>query len=158
MELVQVIIKPYLTEKTFTVRNASNKEVIAFEVNPKATKHDIKRAFEAMYEVKVESINTITRKPSLFRTGTRVPGRTKLMKIAYVTLPSGVKLAVTKEEVEVAQEEIKAASSNKKTSTSKKATKEVEVAQEEIKAASKSKKTSTSKKVAKEVEVKEVSK
>ena len=89
MELVQVIIKPYLTEKTFTVRNASNKEVIAFEVNPKATKHDIKRAFEAMYEVKVESINTITRKPSLFRTGTKVPGRTKLMKIAYVTLPSG---------------------------------------------------------------------
>lgn len=126
MELIQIIIKPYLTEKTFSVRNSNpNQEVIAFEVNPKASKHDIKKAFEAIYEVKVESVNTITKKPVMFRTGTKVPGMTKLKKIAYITLPAGVKLAVTKEEVESAQEELKKEDSKKsktKTKAAEKAT------------------------------------
>ena len=107
MELIDIIVKPYLTEKTFSVRNKnSNKEVIAFVVNPKSTKIDIKRAFEAIYEVKVEAINIINKKPVNIKTGTRNPGKTKFTKIAYVTLPEGVKLAVTKEEIESAQEEI----------------------------------------------------
>lgn len=107
MELTQIIIKPYLTEKTYTVRTANAKEVIAFVVNPKASKHEIRFAFETIYGIKPEKINTITKQPVATRTGTQKPGMTKLTKIAYVTLPEGVKLAVTKEEIEEAKEEIK---------------------------------------------------
>lgn len=108
MELNEVIIKPYLTEKTYQVRNTNlDQEVIAFIVNPKANKNNIKQAFEAIYEIKPAAINTITRKPVEFRTGTKIPGFTKLTKIAYITLPKGIKLAVTKEEIEDAKEEIK---------------------------------------------------
>lgn len=108
MELIEVIIKPYLTEKTYQVRNSNlDQEVIAFVVNPKANKNHIKQAFEAIYEIKPAAINTITKKPAEFRTGTKVPGYTKLTKIAYITLPKGVKLAVTKEEIDDAKAEIK---------------------------------------------------
>ncbi|GAA5414490.1 50S ribosomal protein L23 [Ureaplasma ceti] len=107
MELTQIIVKPYLTEKTYTVRTLNEKEVIAFVVNPKASKHEIKFAFEAIYGIKAEKINTITKLPVATRTGTQKPGMTKLTKIAYVTLPAGVKLAVTKEEIEEVKEEMK---------------------------------------------------
>lgn len=110
MELMQIIIKPYLTEKTYSVRNSGNKkEVIALLVHPKANKNDIKKAFESIYEIKPESVNTITRKPVSIRTGTRNPGLTKLTKIAYVTLPEGTKLAITEEEIESAKDTLKQA-------------------------------------------------
>lgn len=117
MELMQVIIKPYFTEKTYSVRNGSKKEVIALVVHPKANKYDIKKAFKAIYEVEVESVNTITKKPTLIRTGTSNPGLTKLTKIAYITLPEGTKLAVTNDEIQQAKEELKEI---KKEKTSKK--------------------------------------
>ena len=104
MQLLDIILKPYLTEKTTVVRSEHEKEVIAFVVNPKASKHDIKNAFMAIYNIKPEKINTINRKPVAVKTGTRVPGYTKLMKIAYITLPVGIKLAVTKDEVDSAKE------------------------------------------------------
>lgn len=107
MESMQVIIKPYLTEKTYSVRNSGSKEVIALLVNPKANKSDIKRAFELIYKIEPESVNTITRKPVLVKTGTRNPGLTKLIKIAYVKLPEGAKLAITEEEIEAAKEALK---------------------------------------------------
>ena len=116
MELMQVIIKPYLTEKTYSVRNGSKKEVIALVVHPKANKYDIKKAFKAIYEVEVESVNTITKKPTLIRTGTRNPGLTKLTKIAYITLPEGVNLAVTNDEIQQAKEELKEAKVEEKVS------------------------------------------
>ena len=126
MELIDIIVKPYLTEKTFSIRNKTSKEVIAFVVNPQATKRDIKRAFEAIYEVKIEAINIINKKPVSIKTGTRNPGKTKFTKIAYVTLPEGVKLAVTKEEIESAQEEIaKSEKQLKKASTEEVKTKSI---------------------------------
>ncbi|MDE5651715.1 MAG: 50S ribosomal protein L23 [Ureaplasma sp.] len=107
MDLLQVIIKPYLTEKTFSIREKHSKEVISFIVHPKANKNDIKKAFELIYQINPEAINTVTHKPVNIKTGTRVPGMTKLFKVAYITLPAGVKLAVTKEEIENAKEELK---------------------------------------------------
>lgn len=62
MELLNIILKPYLTEKTTVVRTQNEKEVIAFVVNPKASKHNIKNAFMAIYNIKPEKINTITKK------------------------------------------------------------------------------------------------
>lgn len=123
MELMQVIIKPYLTEKTYSVRNGSKKEVITLVVHPKANKHDIKKAFKAIYEVEIESINTITKKPALIRTGTKNPGLTKLTKIAYITLPEGVNLAITNDEIQQAKEELKESKIDKKDSKEIKKTK-----------------------------------
>lgn len=154
MELIDIIVKPYLTEKTFSIRNKTSKEVIAFVVNPQATKRDIKRAFEAIYEVKIEAINIINKKPVSIKTGTRNPGKTKFTKIAYVTLPEGVKLAVTKEEIESAQEEIaKSEKQLKKASTEEVKTKgikdETKVDVKEEQKSSKPKTAAPSKKVEK---------
>lgn len=56
----QVLFHPYVTEKTMFQMEDENK--LEFVVRTEATKEDIKKAFEELFEVKVESVNTkITR-------------------------------------------------------------------------------------------------
>lgn len=105
MEITRVIIKPYLTEKTHSIRDKSDKQVVTFLVDPKANKHQIENAFMAIYGIKPEKINTINKKPARMRTGTLRPGYSKLKKVAYIVLPKGTKIALTEEEAkEVATE------------------------------------------------------
>lgn len=55
-----ILIHPYVTEKTMFQMEDENK--LEFVVRRDATKADIKRSFEKLFEVKVESVNTkITR-------------------------------------------------------------------------------------------------
>ena len=65
----EVIIAPVVTEK-------SNDEIqmgkYTFKVNKKATKVDIKRAVEKLFEVKVLSVNTMTVKGKEKRVGRSV--------------------------------------------------------------------------------------
>ena len=56
MDSYSVIIKPHVTEKTMNLIDLNNE--IAFVVNRKANKKQIKRAFEELYEEKVEKVNT----------------------------------------------------------------------------------------------------
>ena len=56
MDSFTVIIKPHVTEKTMNLIDLNN--VIAFVVNRKANKKQIKYAFEDLYEEKVERVNT----------------------------------------------------------------------------------------------------
>lgn len=51
-----VVIRPYVTEKTFDLIERQNK--ICFLVNPKSSKGKIKTAIETLYDVKVRSVNT----------------------------------------------------------------------------------------------------
>ena len=51
-----IIIKPHVTEKTMNLIDMNNE--ITFVVNRKANKKQIKRAFEDLYEEKVERVNT----------------------------------------------------------------------------------------------------
>ncbi|MEE9150618.1 MAG: 50S ribosomal protein L23 [Thermoplasmata archaeon] len=51
-----VLIHPYVTEKTMFQMEDENK--LEFVVRREATKQDIKKAFEELFEVKVESVNT----------------------------------------------------------------------------------------------------
>ena len=78
----EVIIKPIVTEK-------SNDEVqfgkYTFKVNKKATKVDIKRACEKLFDVKVLSVNTISIKGKNKRVG-RYVGKTSDWKKAIVTI------------------------------------------------------------------------
>lgn len=77
-----IIIAPVITEK-------SNEELQAgkytFEVNKKATKVDIARAVEKLFEVKVLNVNTITVKGKNKRVG-RYEGKTSDWKKAIVTI------------------------------------------------------------------------
>ena len=56
MDSFSIIIKPHVTEKTMNLIELNNE--IAFVVNRKANKKQIKYAFEDLYEEKVERVNT----------------------------------------------------------------------------------------------------
>ncbi len=78
----EVIIRPVVTEK-------SNDELqqgkYTFEVNRKATKVDIAKAVEKLFEVKVLKVNTMTVKGKTKRVGYHV-GKTSDWKKAIVTI------------------------------------------------------------------------
>ena len=78
----EVIIRPVVTEK-------SNDELqqgkYTFEVNKKATKIDIAKAVEKLFEVKVLKVNTMTVKGKTKRVGYHI-GKTSDWKKAVVTI------------------------------------------------------------------------
>ena len=86
-----IIKSPAITEKGTMV--AVHNQIV-FNVALRATKPQIKAAVEGLFNVKVESVNTLVRKGKL-RT---FKGRKALlsdMKKAYVTLAKGERLDVT---------------------------------------------------------------
>jgi len=66
MDLNSVIIKPLVTEKS--THQQATRNSYAFQVNVKANKHDIKRAIETTYSVKVADVRTMNRKGKPRRT------------------------------------------------------------------------------------------
>jgi len=56
MDPYEVVLYPLMTEAASLMVEKENK--LAFAVSLKASKSDVKRAVEEMYEVKVESVNT----------------------------------------------------------------------------------------------------
>lgn len=83
LEPHQVIIKPTVTEKAMFQSTELNQ--YTFKVNILATKADIKKAVETLFEVKVTGISTQIRKgkPRRYRF---TKGHTKSWKKAIVTL------------------------------------------------------------------------
>ncbi|MGD0159178.1 MAG: 50S ribosomal protein L23 [Candidatus Bathyarchaeia archaeon] len=57
MDPYEVVLYPLMTESASLRVEKENK--LAFAVSLKATKADVKRAVEELYEVKVESVNTL---------------------------------------------------------------------------------------------------
>lgn len=57
MDPYDVILYPLMTEVTSRILETENK--LVFIVNMKATKRDIKRAVEELYEVRTEKINVM---------------------------------------------------------------------------------------------------
>lgn len=86
-----VIVAPVITEKSTA---ASEQNKVVFRVSRDATKPQIKAAIEKLFDVKVESVNTIVRKgkSKVFR-GER--GRQSDVKNAVVTLAEGQRIDVT---------------------------------------------------------------
>jgi large subunit ribosomal protein L23 len=138
MEFTRIIIRPLHTEKTYTFGALPAKK-FAFEVDTKATKHDIAIAFESIYGIHATKVSTQIRKPAKVRTGTLKPGFSKLTKIAYVTLPVGADIAASNKdaakETTPAKKETVKKDVTKKEVVKKEATKEpkVEVATKEAK-------------------------
>ena len=77
-----IILAPVVTEKSSS-QIAEGK--YTFRVNKKATKIDIKRAVEKLFEVKVLNVNTMTVKGKEKRVGRSV-GKTSDWKKAIVTI------------------------------------------------------------------------
>ncbi len=122
MQLTNVIIKPYLTEKTYSKRSQVKKQY-TFIVDMKANKADIALAFASIFQIEPEEVKTMVRKAVKTRTGTLHPGYTKAFKIAYITLPKGKDIALSKEESEAkAKSDAKAAEKAKKKPAEAKAT------------------------------------
>lgn len=53
-----IVVYPMMSEDTVKLIESENK--ITFIVNDKASKHDIRRAIEDLYEVKVSRVSTLT--------------------------------------------------------------------------------------------------
>ena len=81
-----IIIKPIITEKS---NDGLQDGKYTFKVNKKATKVDIARAVEALFEVKVINVNTITVKGKEKRVGAH-PGKTPDWKKAIVTIDTNL--------------------------------------------------------------------
>lgn len=90
-KLFDVIVAPVITEKA-TVLSEQNK--VVFKVAKTATKPQIKQAVEKLFDVKVESVNTLVRKGKTKRfRGTL--GQQSDVKKAVVTLAEGHTIDVT---------------------------------------------------------------
>lgn len=81
-----IIKAPIITEKSADL--AQNYNTITFSVDPKANKTQIKQAIEKIFNVKVESVNTVNVKPRKKRVG-RYVGKTNKVKKAIVKLAEG---------------------------------------------------------------------
>ncbi len=89
LEPHQVILKPMLTEKGMFQSEELNQ--YTFKINPQATKSDVKRAVEQLFEVAVEKVATQTRKGKPRRYRFKA-GRTKAWKKAIVKLKGDDKI------------------------------------------------------------------
>ena len=85
----QVLIRPLVTEKG--VKASGEQNAYSFEVNPLATKEDIRRAVEELFDVRVVKVRTQNRRGKPRRRGFRV-GHTKTWKKAIVTLHSDYRI------------------------------------------------------------------
>lgn len=82
-----VLKRPIITEKS---QAAAAINTFVFEVDTRATKHDIKLAVESLYKVHVIGIRTVTFPSLIKKTGRRrLPMATSKIKRAYVQLKSG---------------------------------------------------------------------
>lgn len=88
MRVQDVIRRPLITEKSQIQRDDTN--TVAFEVDRRANKIDIKRAVEAQFKVKVAEVRVASMHGKVRRQG-RFVGRQPDWKKAYVRLAEGEK-------------------------------------------------------------------
>ena len=86
-----VVLAPHITEKTTLL---SEQNAVVFKVANTASKPQIKAAVEKLFDVKVESVNTLIRKGKVKRFKGTV-GRQSDVKKAVVTLAEGQSIDVT---------------------------------------------------------------
>ncbi len=86
MNVHDVIRKPLVTEKSTIGREENN--LVTFAVDPRANKHQIQRAVEALFSVNVISVRTM-RQPRKSRRMGKYMGRRSEWKKAIVQLAEG---------------------------------------------------------------------
>ena len=84
--LMQVLVGPVISEKSTIVADQSNQ--VVFKVIPDATKPEIKKAVEMMFEVQVENVRVVNVKGKEKRFG-KLMGRRNGVRKAYIRLAEG---------------------------------------------------------------------
>jgi large subunit ribosomal protein L23 len=84
--LMQVILGPHVSEKS--TASADGAGQVVFRVRRDATKTEIRRAVELLFEVQVDSVSVVNVKGKQRRFG-RTMGRLSAWKKAYVRLAPG---------------------------------------------------------------------
>jgi large subunit ribosomal protein L23 len=90
MNSFDILRRPIVTEKSTLLQEQGR---YAFEVSVRATKHDIKRAVEAAFDVKVVKVNTMNMKGKPKRFGPRLVMQ-KSWKKAIVILAPGETITI----------------------------------------------------------------
>jgi large subunit ribosomal protein L23 len=85
-ELMTVLIAPHVTEKSSLAMQNHNQ--YTFRVRRDATKIDVKKAVQLMFDVEVRAVQIVNEPGKTRRFGGRV-GRTQDSKKAYVSLAKG---------------------------------------------------------------------
>lgn len=87
---MEILVKPLVTEKMTDQSERFNR--YGFVVDRKATKPQIKKAVESLYNVTVDSVNTMVyggKSKSRYTKGGIITGKTASFKKAIVTLVEG---------------------------------------------------------------------
>jgi large subunit ribosomal protein L23 len=88
MNVHDVIRRPLVTEKSTVARETGN--VVSLAVDPRASKYDIQRAVETLFDVTVLDVHTMRMPPKLRRSRSgRTQGRRPEWKKALVRLAEG---------------------------------------------------------------------
>lgn len=83
-----ILIRPHITEKATM---SAEKSVYVFEIDPKATKNDVRKAFVEKYKITPIKITTVTiPAKGVFVRGKR--GKKSGYKKAYIYLKAGTKI------------------------------------------------------------------
>ena len=90
-DIRSIIKRPLITEKITAMRETQNR--YGFEVDKRATKHEIKRAVESIFKVKVEEVTTMNIRGKVKRLG-RSQGQRPDWKKAIVTLAKDQKIDI----------------------------------------------------------------
>jgi large subunit ribosomal protein L23 len=89
MNVYQVLKRPILTEKSDYQRDDNQ---YVFEVDRRANKLQIREAIEVLFDVRVDSVNTMMMKPKRRRLGRRMIITRPAWKKAVVTLAPGERI------------------------------------------------------------------
>jgi large subunit ribosomal protein L23 len=90
MNPYDIIKRPVISEKSVYAQN--NLGHYTFQVDPRANKSEIKAAVEALFKVKVSSVNTMAVKGTWRRMRAGKAGQTSNWKKAIVKLVAGQKI------------------------------------------------------------------
>ncbi|MCL1785724.1 MAG: 50S ribosomal protein L23 [Alphaproteobacteria bacterium] len=88
--MFDVLQRPIISEKSAKLAEAGG---LAFEVDMRATKKDVARAIQAIYNVAPKSVNIVVAKGKT-KTFKGRAGTQKAVKKAYVTLKAGEKIEI----------------------------------------------------------------
>ena len=87
--MYDILRRPIISEKTAKLSESNG---IAFEIAANATKEDVARAVQAIYNVKPTKVNIVVAKGKVKSFRGRASGTQRTVKKAYVSLPADAKL------------------------------------------------------------------
>lgn len=90
MDYTQILLRPLISEKANAMKEGANN--VGFFVHPSANKIEIKKAVEQAFNVKVETVNIVKKRPLARSRFGRATGKAPGYKKAYVKLAAGDKI------------------------------------------------------------------